>query len=72
MTIWAARGLDVELKRTARAEVKVGRSGALMLCEETSWSRRGRRREGGRKGPAPSLQLSGRRERLVEVRNTAT
>ena len=69
-TIWAGSGLAVELKRTLRAEVKVGRSGALMEEEETRWSRRGRRRGGGRREPS-NWQLSGRRARLVEVRNTA-
>ena len=68
-TIWAGSGLAVELKRTLRAEVKAGRSGALME-EETRWSRRGRRREGGRREP-PTWQLSGLRAPLVEVRNTA-
>ena len=68
-TICAGSGFDVELKRTLRAEVKVGRSWALME-EETTWSRRGRRREGGRREP-PTWQLSGVRARLVDVRNTA-
>ena len=67
-TIWAGSGLAVELKRTLRAEVKAGRSGALME-EETTWSRRGRRREGGRREP-PTWHLRGLRARLVEVRNT--
>ena len=68
-TIWAGSGFAVELKRTPRAEVKAGRSWALME-EETSWSRRGRRRGGGRREPS-AWQLSGLSARLVEVRNTA-
>ena len=68
-TIWAGSGLAVELKRTLRAEVKVGRSGAL-IEEESRWSRRGRRRGGGRR-ESSTWQLSGMRARLVEVRNTA-
>ena len=68
-TIWAGSGFAVELKRTPRAEVKAGRSWALM-DEETSWSRRGRRRGGGRREPS-AWQLSGLSARLVEVRNTA-
>ena len=68
-TIWAGSGMAVELNRTVRAEVKGGRSGALVQ-EETRWSRRGRRRGGGRR-ESPTWQLSGMRARLVEVRNTA-
>ena len=68
-TIWAGSGFDVELKRRPRAEVNAGRRWALME-EETSWSRRGRRREGGRR-ETPTWQLSELRARLDEVRNTA-